>query len=55
MTEQERAAFEAIVTAETDSYQRTYLDGLLRGNTATLAPLSERCALPAVRHLWVKR
>lgn len=52
MTEKERETFNIIVSLEVDFYQRTYLNGILQHNDKTRAPLSERCALPAVCRLW---
>ena len=52
MTEKEEKAFNAIVESETDSYQRHYLNGLLKHNDRVRAPLSERCAMPATQRLW---
>jgi hypothetical protein len=52
MTEKEQKAFNTIVESETDSYQRRYLDSLLKLNDRFKAPLSEKCAMPAVGRLW---
>ena len=52
MTDKERAAFNAIVNAETDLYQRSFLDGLLKHNDRYKAPLFDRCATPALGRLW---
>lgn len=52
MTEKEEKAFNSIVESETDSYQRHFLDGLLKHNNANVASTHERCALPAVCRLW---
>lgn len=52
MTDKEKVAYADIVEAEADPFQSHYLDGLLRCNDKTRAPLSERCALPAICRLW---
>lgn len=52
MNENEQEAFEAIVSAETNSLQRNYLEGLMRVNTRHMASVCERQAEPALFRLW---
>jgi hypothetical protein len=53
MTDKEREDFEEILSAEVDTYQATYIDGLIAHNDRFKAPLSERCADPAIARLWI--
>jgi hypothetical protein len=52
MTDEEREEFSAIVSAEADFYQMSFLCGILKHNDRYRVALSERCALPAVCRLW---
>lgn len=54
MTEKEREEFNAIVSAEADFYQHSYLSGILKYTTPENAPVMERCSVPAVCRLWKK-
>ena len=55
MSEKERQQFAAIVAAEVNSYQAAFIDGLVKHNDSIRAPLSERCADPAICRLWARR
>jgi hypothetical protein len=52
MTDEEKEAFKAIVSAEADFYQASFLCGLLKHNNRDTIQLHERCALPAIVRLW---
>jgi hypothetical protein len=52
MTDEEREEFNAIVSAEADFYQMSFLNGILKHNDRHRSALMERCSIPAVCRFW---